>query len=118
MTPRIAPGGCKHACHLNLEGQPPVQNSQAGCSVDGGHTLAAARVSRDDALRPTLGSRSVSGPRTALEAAFIGHGAGGTGETTTIVLRPGNAGPNTAADHIAVVKRALGQPPPQVRAPC
>jgi hypothetical protein len=43
--------------------------------------------------------------------AFVDHGAAGTGEPLTIKLRPGNAGSNTAADHIAVIKQALRQLP-------
>jgi hypothetical protein len=43
--------------------------------------------------------------------AFVDHGAAGTGEPLQILLRPGNAGSNTAADHIAVVKAALRQLP-------
>jgi hypothetical protein len=42
---------------------------------------------------------------------FVDHGALGTGEPLQIRLRPGNAGSNTAADHIAVVKSALKQLP-------
>jgi hypothetical protein len=43
--------------------------------------------------------------------AFADHGAEGTGEPLTCLLRQGNAGSNTAADHIAVVKAALAQLP-------
>jgi hypothetical protein len=43
--------------------------------------------------------------------AFADHGPGGTGETLTVLLRPGNAGSNTAADHIAVIRDALRQLP-------
>ncbi|MEU4292755.1 IS1380 family transposase [Kribbella sp. NPDC026596] len=43
--------------------------------------------------------------------AFVDHGADGTGEPLTVMLRPGNAGSNTAADHIAVVRDALKQLP-------
>jgi hypothetical protein len=43
--------------------------------------------------------------------AFVDHGAAGTGEPLAIVLRPGNAGSNTAADHIAVIGKALAQLP-------
>ncbi|MGB4777155.1 IS1380 family transposase [Microbacterium sp.] len=43
--------------------------------------------------------------------AFADHGPEGTGEMLAIRLRPGNAGSNTAADHIAVVKAALAQLP-------
>lgn len=43
--------------------------------------------------------------------AFVDHGAEGTGELLAILLRPGNAGSNTAADHISVVREAFGQVP-------
>src|ERR687894_101486 len=34
-----------------------------------------------------------------------------TGEALAVILRPGNAGSNTAADHIAVIEHALAQVP-------
>ncbi len=43
--------------------------------------------------------------------AFVDHGAEGTGEPLAIALRPGNAGSNTAADHLAVLRDALRQLP-------
>ena len=43
--------------------------------------------------------------------AFLDHGPAGTGEPLAILLRPGNAGSNTSADHITVVKAALAQLP-------
>ncbi|WP_417564594.1 IS1380 family transposase [Microbacterium sp.] len=43
--------------------------------------------------------------------AFVDHGPAGTGEMLAIRLRPGNAGSNTAADHIAVTKAAFAQLP-------
>lgn len=43
--------------------------------------------------------------------AFLDHGSEGTGEPLAIQLRPGNAGSNTAADHIAVTRQALAQLP-------
>ena len=42
---------------------------------------------------------------------FADHEAAGSGEPLAIVLRPGNAGSNTAADHIAVTRLALAQLP-------
>ncbi len=42
---------------------------------------------------------------------FVDHGPDGTGEPLAVLLRPGNAGSNTAADHIAVTRRALRQLP-------
>ena len=43
--------------------------------------------------------------------AFVDHGTDGTGEPVAAVLRPGNAGSNTADDHIAVTRKALAQLP-------
>jgi len=42
---------------------------------------------------------------------FIDHGRAGTGEPAAMLLRPGNAGSNTAADHIEVITAALAQLP-------
>jgi hypothetical protein len=39
--------------------------------------------------------------------AFADHGQGGSGEPLAILLRPGNAGSNTAADHEHVLAEAL-----------
>ena len=44
-------------------------------------------------------------------AAFADHGAGAAGEALAIMLRPGNAGSNTAAEHIEVARLALAQLP-------
>jgi Transposase DDE domain group 1 len=43
--------------------------------------------------------------------AFVDHGPDGTGEPLSVLLRPGNAGSNTAADHITVLRAALRQLP-------
>jgi hypothetical protein len=43
--------------------------------------------------------------------AFADHGQDGTGEPLSCLLRKGNAGSNTAADHIVVVREALKQLP-------
>ena len=43
--------------------------------------------------------------------AFVDHGPAGTGEPLAALLRPGNAGSNTAADHLTVVRAALRQLP-------
>ncbi|HSS24233.1 MAG TPA: IS1380 family transposase [Mycobacterium sp.] len=43
--------------------------------------------------------------------AFVDHGRAGTGEPLAMLLRPGNAGSNTAADHQAVLADALAQLP-------
>ena len=42
--------------------------------------------------------------------AWIDHGTGqGGGECAVIMLRPGNAGSNTATDHVEIIRRALDQ---------
>jgi hypothetical protein len=47
--------------------------------------------------------------------AFADHGAGGNGEPLAIVLRAGNAGSNTAADHVEAARLALAQLPRHLR---
>ncbi|MDT9701457.1 IS1380 family transposase [Streptomyces sp. P17] len=47
--------------------------------------------------------------------AFLDHGPGGTGEPVAALLRPGNAGSNTAADHITATRLALAQLPKDYR---
>jgi hypothetical protein len=42
---------------------------------------------------------------------FLDHGPDGSGEPLAVMLRPGNAGSNTAADHITVARQALAQLP-------
>jgi hypothetical protein len=48
-------------------------------------------------------------------AAFADHGRDGSGEPLAIMLRPGNAGSNTAADHIEAAKLAVAQLPRHLR---
>jgi Transposase DDE domain group 1 len=48
-------------------------------------------------------------------AAFADHGAGAGGEPLAILLRAGNAGSNTVAEHIEVTKLALAQLPRRAR---
>lgn len=43
--------------------------------------------------------------------AFIDHGGAGTGEAAALLLRRGNAGSNTAEDHITYARLALAQLP-------
>ena len=43
--------------------------------------------------------------------AFADHGQDGTGEPLAVLLRPGNAGSNTAKDHITLTRQALAQLP-------
>lgn len=46
---------------------------------------------------------------------FVDHGSGGTGEPVMALLRPGNAGSNTAADHSTATQLALAQMPKKYR---
>jgi DDE family transposase len=46
---------------------------------------------------------------------FADHGSDGNGEPLAIMLRPGNAGSNTAADHITATRLALAQLPKKMR---
>jgi hypothetical protein len=48
-------------------------------------------------------------------AVFADHGPAGTGEALAVMLRPGNAGSNTAADHIEATRLALAQLPRPAR---
>jgi hypothetical protein len=47
--------------------------------------------------------------------AWADHGADGNGEPMALVLRAGNAGSNTAADHIEAARLAIAQLPRQLR---
>ena len=47
--------------------------------------------------------------------AFADHGPGGSGEPLAVMLRAGNAGSNTAADHIEAARLALAQLPRHLR---
>jgi Transposase DDE domain group 1 len=46
---------------------------------------------------------------------FADHGPDGSGEPLTFLLRPGNAGSNTASDHIEATRLALAQLPSHLR---
>jgi Transposase DDE domain group 1 len=46
---------------------------------------------------------------------FADHGPEGSGEPLAFMLRPGNAGPNTAADHIEATRLGLAQLPRRLR---
>ena len=74
--------------------------------IDLDATLVTAHSEKENAA-PTYKRRFGFYPLMA----FFDHGADGTGEAAAAVLRPGNAGSNTAADHITVTKLALAQLP-------
>jgi hypothetical protein len=74
--------------------------------VDIDATLVTAH-SEKEAAAPTFKRGFGHHPLTA----FVDHGGEGTGEPVGMLLRAGNAGSNTAADHIALIRAALRQLP-------
>ena len=72
--------------------------------IDVDATLVEAHSAKEGAA-PTFKGGFGYHPLTA----WFDHGADGAGECAAIMLRPGNAGANTAADHIEVISRALAQ---------
>ena len=72
--------------------------------VDLGGVLVIAHSEKQDAAttwKKTFGHHPLTG--------FVDHGQGGSGEPVAGLLRPGNAGSNTAADHIEAAGLALKQ---------
>lgn len=75
--------------------------------IDIDATLITSHSENKEAAKPTYKRGFGFHPL----AAFVDHGPGGTGEPVALMLRAGNAGANTAADHISVTKKALAQLP-------
>jgi len=75
-------------------------------TVDIDATIVTACSEKDQAA-PTWKKTFGFHPLTV----FADHGPAGAGEPLAIVLRPGNAGSNTAADHIEAARLALAQLP-------
>jgi hypothetical protein len=78
--------------------------------VDTGATIVVAHSEKENAAatwKKTFGFHPL--------AAFADHGAAGTGEALGIMLRPGNAGSNTASEHIEAARLALAQVPRRLR---
>ncbi len=80
--------------------------AQAPIVVDLDATLITAHSGKEQAA-PTFKRGYGHHPLCA----FVDHGPEGTGEPLAVRLRPGNAGSNTAADHIGVTREALAQLP-------
>ncbi|MGW3115524.1 IS1380 family transposase [Streptomyces sp. NPDC001091] len=82
----------------------PHAGGQVTVDLDG--VLVVAHSDKQDAAptwKKTYGHHPLIG--------FVDHGPGGTGEPVAALLRPGNAGSNTAADHITTARLALAQLP-------
>ena len=87
---------------------PPTTGIDAGAPlvIDVDATLVTAHSDKEGAA-PTFKRGFGHHPLWA----FVDHGPDGTGEPLAVLLRPGNAGSNTAADHITVLREALRQLP-------
>ncbi|WP_328938320.1 IS1380 family transposase [Streptomyces tauricus] len=86
----------------------PDTGGQVVVDLDG--VLVIAHSDKEDAAatwKKTYGHHPLT--------AFVDHGPGGTGEPVAALLRPGNAGSNTAADHITTTRLALAQLPKKYR---
>lgn len=86
----------------------PDAGGQVIVDLDG--VLVLARSEKQDAAatwKKTFGHHPLMG--------FVDHGAGGSGEPVMGLLRPGNAGSNTAADHITTTQLGLAQLPKKYR---
>lgn len=86
----------------------PDTAGQVVVDLDG--VLVIAHSEKQDAAatwKKTFGRHPLMG--------FVDHGRGGSGEPVAGLLRPGNAGSNTAADHIEAARLALVQLPKKYR---
>ncbi|MGQ5640799.1 MULTISPECIES: IS1380 family transposase [unclassified Streptomyces] len=86
----------------------PDVGGQVIVDIDG--VLVLAHSEKQDAAatwKKTFGHHPLMG--------FVDHGRGGSGEPVVGLLRPGNAGSNTAADHIEATRLALAQLPKRLR---
>ena len=79
-------------------------------TIDLDATIVIAHSEKEQAA-PTWKKTFGFHPMTA----WADHGPGGNREPLAIVLRPGNAGSNTAADHIEATRLALAQLPRHLR---
>jgi hypothetical protein len=86
----------------------PAADGQVIVDIDG--VLVLAHSEKQDATatwKKTFGHHPL--------VAFVDHGQAGTGEPVAALLRPGNAGSNTAAGHIETAQLALAQLPKRLR---
>jgi Transposase DDE domain group 1 len=79
-------------------------------TVDLDATIVIAHSEKEQAA-PTWKKTFGHHPMTA----WADHGEAGNGEPLALVLRPGNAGSNTAADHIEAARLAIAQLPERLR---
>ncbi|MYV49679.1 IS1380 family transposase, partial [Streptomyces sp. SID2888] len=97
----------EHVWQLAGEAAPDA-DGEVTVDLDG--VLVIAHSDKQDAAatwKKTFGHHPLMG--------FVDHGRGGSGEPVVGLLRPGNAGSNTAADHIEAARLALAQLPKRYR---
>lgn len=90
------------------DGKAPDAGRAVSVDLDG--VLVIAHSDKEDAAptwKRTYGHHPLMG--------FVEHGPGGTGEPVAALLRAGNAGSNTVADHITAAQLALAQLPKKYR---
>ncbi|GGY14007.1 hypothetical protein GCM10010358_77800 [Streptomyces minutiscleroticus] len=97
----------RHVWRL-ADGKAPDEGGAVTVDLDG--VLVIAHSDKEDAA-PTWKRTSGHHPLMG----FVDHGRGGSGEPVAGLLRPGNAGSNTAADHIDAARLALAQLPKKYR---
>jgi Transposase DDE domain group 1 len=93
-----------------LAGDAAPGSDGAVVTVDLDAAILIAHSEKEQA-RPTWKRTFGFHPMTA----FADHGPDGSGEPLAIVLRPGNAGSSTAADHVEATRLALAQLPRHLR---
>ncbi|WP_404816561.1 IS1380 family transposase [Streptomyces thermolineatus] len=105
---RRARAEVRHQVWKLAAGRAPDAGGEVTVDLDG--VLVLAHSDKQDAAptwKKTYGHHPLVG--------FVDHGPGGTGEPVAALLRPGNAGSNTAADHITTARLALAQLPRKYR---
>lgn len=94
----------EHTWTLARQGAPGTDEHLIPIDLDA--TIVIAHSNKENAT-PTWKKTFGFHPLTA----FADHGTNGAGEPLAVILRPGNAGSNTAADHITATVLALAQLP-------
>ncbi|MGW1245020.1 IS1380 family transposase [Streptomyces bobili] len=98
----------RHVWRLVAGREAPDAGGTVTVDLDG--VLVIAHSDKEDAA-PTW--KRIYGHHPLM--GFVDHGPGGTGEPVAALLRPGNAGSNTATDHITAAQLALAQLPKKYR---
>jgi len=96
-TSRVTGLGDEHSPTAGISAERPLV-------IDVDATLVNVHSEKEGAA-PTFKKGFGYHPLTA----WFDHGPDGGGECAALVLRPGNAGSNTAADHVEIIRRALDQ---------